>query len=1180
VIQLITGQDFRLSELANGGLAAVGDGGGGGGAFGSLVTMRRGGRSYAVPAAALPYLGHGLDPSLFDVHALERAEGAGRGRLPVVIRYGRSRLAPMPGITVTAAAGGLASGYLTGASEEKFGRALDRQFVVDRSEASYGTDGLFAGGLTISLPGGRVPGGHSPGGRSPGGRVPGGRVPGGRVPSGRSPRPGRPVRPVRPVRPQYQMRTLTVTGSYRDGRPDTGDLVLLANVDNSGRLDILDSETAFYHGAAKFSVPVGHYFAIGLFFGPSSSGTPFPAIHGLDIVPQFTVAGNARLQLNERAASSRITMVTPRPAKVTDTSFLVFRRPRTGAQQFFGFINFRWLGDNVPIWVSPTTKRPTIGTLATIVDQALASPSPSPSHRVSPSRSSAKAAPYEYDLAYQNLNGLIPPQRYIVRDSRLAVIKARYYLAGHGGFLSRVSSFPRQLGQLAFSYDPVHAPGTRTIYSSAAPDLIWTTSLYTAAGSFPGRLIQTDQARIYRPGEHVTENWNAYPLHPTPNVDLIGGRGARGGFLTLPSASRSGNTLILDFTPFGDNTPGHIGVGFSNDSGTAKVSGTYEVDQNGKKISSGDAAKATGGGPDLRLLVPLNPARSTIKFTLTAALGSGPAGTPPSGQSQTTWTWTSSHESGHHLPVGWWCLSAEPSCRVESLLALDYSVANLSARGQTSPGRQLIDLAVGHLPLAKASKITKAAVQVSYDGGHTWRKARVAPIAPLSGSTGRGRFRVAFAAPAGAWVTLRTHAQDTAGSAITETITDAYRVAARPTVARRAAVAPRPAAAPRPVAVVRRRPAVAPRPVTQAAACPVAKAGQLRCLALYSRQSKVDAAIAAGTAAPKGWGAFDLQSAYKLPVGTDPGQTVAVVDAYRTPDLANSLATYRAQYGLSACTTTTGCLRIVNQSGATPLPVSAVPFGWDVETTLDVEMVSAACPLCKILVVEARSPKVGDLAIAENTAARLGAQVISDSFGGAESGLDQTHAKAYDHPGHVIVAASGDLGFTTASFPASLPDVTAVGGTELAKSTSQRGWTEQAWNQSNGATGSGCSAYVPKPKWQHDRHCAMRTVADVSAVAANLAVYDQARRGWLLVSGTSAAAPLVAGVYALAGNATTIAPGYEYRHAKSLFDVTTGNNDNINGTGGRTCGHDYLCVAGKGYDAPTGLGTPNGTGAF
>src|SRR6185437_7956280 len=127
-------------------------------------------------------------------------------------------------------------------------------------------------------------------------------------------------------------------------------------------------------------------------------------------------------------------------------------------------------------------------------------------------------------------------------------------------------------------------------------------------------------------------------------------------------------------------------------------------------------------------------------------------------------------------PVGWECLSVSPSCRVEPLLALDYSISHLSERGLTSPGRQLIDLAVGHLPLAKAAKIVKAAVQVSYDGGHSWHKAQVSLVAPVSGSSGLGRFRAAFTAPAGAWVTLRTQAQDAAGSAITETITDAYRV--------------------------------------------------------------------------------------------------------------------------------------------------------------------------------------------------------------------------------------------------------------------------------------------------------------------------------------------------------------------------------------------------------------------
>ena len=179
------------------------------------------------------------------------------------------------------------------------------------------------------------------------------------------------------------------------------------------------------------------------------------------------------------------------------------------------------------------------------------------------------------------------------------------------------------------------------------------------------------------------------------------------------------------------------------------------------------------------------------------------------------------------------------------------------------------------------------------------------------------------------------------------------------------------------------------------------------------------------------------------------------------------------------------------------------------------------------------------------------------------------------------MVASGDYGYTAASFPANLSTVTAAGGTQLAKAGNKRGWTESVWNTPGaGAGSSGCSAYVPKPSWQHDRSCPGRTVADVSALAWNIAVYEKDYGGWGLVGGTSASSPIIAGVYGLAGNAATVQPGYEYAHASALFDVTKGNNDWFNRAHGASCGYDYLCVAKKGYDAPTGLGTPDGTGAF
>jgi Subtilase family len=373
------------------------------------------------------------------------------------------------------------------------------------------------------------------------------------------------------------------------------------------------------------------------------------------------------------------------------------------------------------------------------------------------------------------------------------------------------------------------------------------------------------------------------------------------------------------------------------------------------------------------------------------------------------------------------------------------------------------------------------------------------------------------------------------------------------------------------------------RPVpAMRAACAPAVPRDARCYALFARQAGVNAAIAAGrggtAAAPKGWGATDIEAAYKLPVSANPHQTVAVVEAYSTPHLAADLGVYRKQYGLPACTAASRCLRIVNQKGqASPLPQSGVPFGWDVETMLDVSMVSAACPHCSILVVQASSESFADLAAADDTAARLGAEAISNSYGGRESGFSQAYAAAYDHPGHTIVASSGDSGFGAANFPANLATVTAAGGTQLAKASNTRGWTERVWNAGGGASGSGCSAYVAKPAWQHDPHCPGRTIADVSAVAWNIPVYDQNQGGWLTVAGTSAASPLIAGIYGLAGNGATVAAGYEYAHPGSLFDVTVGSNG---APVGDSCGGDYLCTAKKGYDAPTGLGTPDGTGAF
>jgi subtilase family serine protease len=361
--------------------------------------------------------------------------------------------------------------------------------------------------------------------------------------------------------------------------------------------------------------------------------------------------------------------------------------------------------------------------------------------------------------------------------------------------------------------------------------------------------------------------------------------------------------------------------------------------------------------------------------------------------------------------------------------------------------------------------------------------------------------------------------------------------------------------------------------------------GDASCFVLYQPQTSVNRALAEGLtgaiARPKGLTPRQIQEAYRLPVGRQSHQTVAVSIAYNTPRLAQYLAVYRRHFGLPACTVASGCFRVVNEHGASsPLPVSGVGLGWDLEVTLDVSMISVACPHCRILVVEGDDDSLGSLATTETTAARLGAQVISNSYGQPENGLAMTYAGAYERKGHTIVVASGDSGFTDANFPANLATVTAVGGTELARAHDRRGWVEQVWNTAIGAGGSGCSAYVPRPSWQHLRACPGRTVVDVAAVAWDVPIYNRFYGGWVTVAGTSIAAPLTAGIYGLAGNGSRVTTANLYRHATSFFKVTRGNNAWPSVSPEIRCGDDYLCVATPGYNAPTGLGTPDGIGAF
>jgi hypothetical protein len=403
-------------------------------------------------------------------------------------------------------------------------------------------------------------------------------------------------------------------------------------------------------------------------------------------------------------------------------------------------------------------------------------------------------------------------------------------------------------------------------------------------------------------------------------------------------------------------------------------------------------------------------------------------------------------------------------------------------------------------------------------------------------------------------------------------------------------------------------------------------------------------AKAAGTVGPAGGlTPSDLATAYNLPTATaGAGQTVALVDAYNDPNIEADLQVFDSKYGLATCTIANGCLTVVGQVGST-LPQNDTT-GWSVEESLDVETVHAICQKCKILLVEANSESNADLGTAENRAAFLKATEISNSFGEPESQADAPFESAFNHPGLVITASTGDDGYYSfdlltgtnqPNFPASFGSVVSVGGTSLYLGQTAARQSETVWNDNGvkdyfgltlgeglGAGGGGCSKIFGAPGWQthvagwSSTGCgAKRLSADVAAVAdylTGLDIYDSyacsqclQNPGWATVGGTSLASPLIASVYALAGGAQGMSHPVLtlYGHLGAAYDVTVGGNGWCDGEGAAACGDpnslgfgvvdcdypasgtvpaagDLACDAAVGFDGPTGVGTPNGLTAF
>jgi hypothetical protein len=538
---------------------------------------------------------------------------------------------------------------------------------------------------------------------------------------------------ARPASPGTREHTLTVKATNLAGKPATGGVIQLFDVDSVQA----PQGQHFAHGLATFRLPAGHYFAVASFGGLKDKRIPLRTV----VLPQVTVTGNTTVTVRETAASSKLTIVTPRPASVLDTD-VWFRRTRASGPPIV-LEGYDTSGQQ--LWFSPTHVKPTVGTLRFSVNQHLESP-PGP------------GIPYEYTLSYTGPPGIIPQQHYAATATDLATINERFYqpVKSTGGWAFN-GSFPgtnannnaEWFGFIEPAGPALKFPGRLTEYAggTGSARMEW-------AGQYvPFRRLQSAGGRsgLLRPGEHLTDDWSAYPLHPgvnallttLPNMFWLSGH-------NIPSAVRTGNTLQLDVDPFDDSQPGHD-IGLVQPSGPAQATGTFQIDQNGVKIA-------------------ISPKPSTIRFALNYTRTSKDF--PLSTATRTVWAFRSAPVStSAQLPRGWSCVryTYKPKgCAAQPMMTLDYAVAHLGLDGAAPAGPQAVHLTVGHLQTVKAAAVTTVAVSVSFDGGKTWHRATV------TGSD--GNYTAAFTAPAGTKVSLRTRAADAAGGSIAETITSGYQI--------------------------------------------------------------------------------------------------------------------------------------------------------------------------------------------------------------------------------------------------------------------------------------------------------------------------------------------------------------------------------------------------------------------
>jgi len=671
----------------------------------AIIGLTLGGHRYEIPAVAAPYLNNGLDLSLFDVTSLAAVETG--ATIPIQVGYAGAEPA-IPGLTVTGRTANSVSGYLTAAGAERFGAALTREYLAARAGNPAGS-GPFGQHTTVGLAGA--------------------------------------TESLGTAQPQFAMHTVTIAGTDNDA------LVFLINVDDANRLRAI---TGLYQGVAKFSAPAGHYLAVVLYADTDAAGE-ITAIRAV-VHPELAISGNQTVRMEEKQATSRLTVATPRPSTSQGGVFHLLRTDALGAPTGIALP----IVGGAPFWISPTSAPVHVGAMHSYPALWLSSPA----------QPTSSSAPYSYELQFET-DGVIPRQHYVAKAADLATIDSSFYSEVKTSTLLDVFSaypFESALGGTFFSV-PIDLPARRIIYVVGDAGLWWQFQMVKYTVQADGLINyyggQLGGPVVYHRGESVHESWNQFPLHPasqaalgTPADTALGG--------VLAGARRTGDTVRFTMRPFSDNQRGHLGDGFYGEA-TDTITGGWELDENGAKVAGGPVQ---AGAFDLDEQAKASPGRSTLRLTLDAAR-TGPMYTL-STASHTEWTWRSAHRRDTVVPAPWICgytdTGVDKNCAIEPLMTLSYAVDTIDLTGLAPGGRQGIGITVGHLSGAPSAKIVGAGLQYSTDDGATWHNA-------TTWGDGNGAYHSSFSV-AGAstpYVSLRVTARDAAGGAITETVTRAYR---------------------------------------------------------------------------------------------------------------------------------------------------------------------------------------------------------------------------------------------------------------------------------------------------------------------------------------------------------------------------------------------------------------------